>query len=105
MCPFAALALLAVGQADAPKAVTAKHGMVVSVSDIASAVGVEVLKKGGTAVDAAVSTAFALAVTHPAAGNIGGGGFMLVHPGSGREPVVFEYRETAPAAATADMFA
>ena len=78
--------------------------LVVSVSPPATAVGVETLKKGGNAVDAAVATALALAVTHPAAGNIGGGGFMLVHPGKSAEPVVFEYRETAPAAASKNMF-
>jgi gamma-glutamyltranspeptidase/glutathione hydrolase len=83
-----------------PKAVEAKHGLVVSVSKPASEVGRDILKKGGNAVDAAVATAFALAVTYPAAGNIGGGGFMLVYPGSGKEPTVIEYRETAPAAAT-----
>ena len=87
----------------AEKPVVAKNGMVVSVSPQASDVGVAILKKGGNAVDAAVSTAFALAVTYPAAGNIGGGGFMLVYPPHG-EPAVIEYRETAPAAATADMF-
>src|SRR5438876_1079400 len=87
----------------AEKAVEARHGMVVSVSAPASEVGVEVLKQGGNAVDAAVATAFALAVTYPAAGNIGGGGFMLVYPPSG-EPVVIDYRETAPAAATRDMY-
>jgi gamma-glutamyltranspeptidase/glutathione hydrolase len=78
--------------------------MVVSVSGPASEVGAAVLARGGNAVDAAVATAFALAVTYPAAGNIGGGGFMLVHPGGGREPVAFDFRETAPAAATEDMF-
>jgi gamma-glutamyltranspeptidase/glutathione hydrolase len=86
------------------KAVEAKSGMVVSVSAPASEVGVAVLKNGGNAVDAAVATAFALAVTYPQAGNIGGGGFMLVHPATG-EPTCIEYRETAPAAAKRDMFA
>jgi gamma-glutamyltranspeptidase/glutathione hydrolase len=77
---------------------------VVSVSAIASNVGNDVLLRGGNAVDAAVATAFALAVTFPEAGNIGGGGFMLVHFPDGREPVVIDYRETAPAAATAEMY-
>jgi gamma-glutamyltranspeptidase/glutathione hydrolase len=82
-----------------------RQGMVVSVSQAASAVGVDALRAGGNAVDAAVATAFALAVTWPEAGNIGGGGFMLVYPGGKAEPVVVDYRETAPAAATRDMFA
>src|SRR5580704_15813500 len=82
-----------VGAADKP--VEARHGMVVSVSAPGSDVGLAILKKGGNAVDAAVATAFALAVTYPAAGNIGGGGFMVVYPGGKVEPVVFEYRETA----------
>src|SRR5436190_7903108 len=88
----------------ADKPVEAKHGMVVSVSAPGSEAGLEILKKGGNAVDAAVATAFALAVTYPAAGNIGGGGFMLVYPGGKAEPVVIEYRETAPAAAAKTMF-
>jgi gamma-glutamyltranspeptidase / glutathione hydrolase len=85
------------------KTVEAKNGVVVSVSAPASDVGVAILKKGCNAVDAAVATAFALAVTYPAAGNIGGGGFMVVHPAKG-DPVVIEYRETAPGAATKDMY-
>jgi gamma-glutamyltranspeptidase/glutathione hydrolase len=84
--------------------VTSKKGMVVSVSGPASDVGAAVLKKGGNAVDAAVATALALAVTYPAAGNIGGGGFMVVWPGDGRPPMTFDFREKAPGAATQDMF-
>ena len=79
-----------------------RHGMVVAVSPPGADVGRDILKQGGNAVDAAVATAFALAVTYPAAGNIGGGGFMLVYPGGKAEPVVIDYRETAPAAATQD---
>jgi gamma-glutamyltranspeptidase/glutathione hydrolase len=79
--------------------------MVVSVSAPASRVGLAVLKKGGNAVDAAVATALALAVTWPEAGNIGGGGFMLVYPGKKAPPVVIDYREKAPAAATRHMLA
>lgn len=87
----------------AEKAVEAQNAMVVSVSPPATEVGVAILKQGGNAVDATVAVALALAVTYPAAGNIGGGGFMLVHP-TNDKPVVFEYREMAPAAATRDMF-
>jgi gamma-glutamyltranspeptidase/glutathione hydrolase len=83
--------------------VEARNGMVVTVSPEASDAGVSILREGGNAVDAAVATAFALAVTYPQAGNIGGGGFMLVYPPKA-EPTLFEYREAAPAAATADMF-
>ena len=85
------------------KTIEHRNGVVVAVSEPAAEAGLAVLKQGGNAVDAAVATAFALAVTHPAAGNIGGGGFMLVHPPKGK-PVVFDYRETAPAAATKTMF-
>jgi gamma-glutamyltranspeptidase/glutathione hydrolase len=91
------------GQA-ADKPPPAKHGMVVAVSPPGADVGRDILQKGGNAVDAAVATAFAMAVTYPAAGNIGGGGFMLVHPAGDAKPVVFEYREAAPAAATKTMF-
>lgn len=86
------------------KAVQAEQGMVVCVSPPAADVGVSVLKKGGTAVDAAVAVAFAQAVTYPPAGNIGGGGFMLVHPGTDKEPTLFEYRETAPKSVKSDTF-
>ncbi|MBL8827645.1 MAG: gamma-glutamyltransferase family protein, partial [Planctomycetaceae bacterium] len=84
--------------------VEASRGMVVSVSPEASDVGLEILKRGGTAVDATVATALALAVTFPEAGNIGGGGFMMVSPGPGVPPVCVEYRETAPAAVNAQTF-
>jgi gamma-glutamyltranspeptidase/glutathione hydrolase len=100
---FPALALPG-ARVNAAPPVPAKHGMVVSVSAPASEIGVAILKKGGNAVDAAVATAFALAVTYPQAGNIGGGGFMLVYPGGKSEPAVIDYRETAPAASTRTMF-
>jgi gamma-glutamyltranspeptidase/glutathione hydrolase len=103
---FALAVLAPFASAQAPRqAVEARNGMVVAVCPIAAAVGADVLKAGGTAVDAAVAVAFAEAVTWPEAGNIGGGGFMLVWPGSGKEPTFFDYREKAPAAATEDMFA
>ncbi|MCF2521333.1 gamma-glutamyltransferase [Bradyrhizobium sp. G127] len=84
--------------------VTAKSGMVVAQERIAASIGRDILARGGNAVDAAVATGFALAVTYPRAGNIGGGGFMLVHLANGAEDVAIDYRESAPAAATRDMF-
>lgn len=90
--------------ASPPIASSFDQGAVVSVSTDASNVGVEILKSGGNAVDAAVATAFALAVTYPAAGNIGGGGYLLFVPRGSADPVVIDFRETAPAATTADMF-
>ena len=80
-----------------------KRGMVISASSIASDVGAEVLKDGGTAIDAIVATAFAMAVTFPFAGNIGGGGFMVYRPASG-EPFAYDFRETAPAGSSPTMF-
>ncbi len=83
--------------------VRAPHGIVASTSEIASRVGVDILKRGGNAVDAAIAVAFALAVTHPAAGNLGGGGFMMIHLKDGRTTAI-DYREMAPAAATRDIY-
>jgi gamma-glutamyltranspeptidase/glutathione hydrolase len=83
--------------------VHARHGMVVSVHELASRAGVEIMQAGGNAVDAAVATGFALAVVHPPAGNLGGGGFMLVRMADGKVHFL-DYREKAPAAAKADMY-
>ncbi|WP_461515742.1 gamma-glutamyltransferase [Porticoccus sp.] len=84
--------------------VLSSTGMVVSQEALASAVGADILKQGGNAVDAAVATGFALAVTLPQAGNIGGGGFMLLHLAKGDRTLAIDYREMAPAAADRDMF-
>ncbi len=84
--------------------VYAANGMVASQEAIATNIGVDILKRGGNAVDAAVAVGFALAVTLPEAGNLGGGGFMLVHLATTGETVAIDYREKAPAAATRDMF-
>jgi gamma-glutamyltranspeptidase/glutathione hydrolase len=93
----------ALAQSETP--VIADHAMVVSVHHDATDAGVAILKQGGNAVDAAVATGFALAVVHPVAGNIGGGGFMLVHLAKGAKHDLFiDYRETAPAAASRDMY-
>jgi gamma-glutamyltranspeptidase/glutathione hydrolase len=83
--------------------VQSKTGVVVSASSYASDVGAEILRQGGNAVDAAVATAFALAVTHPSAGNIGGGGFMIVRQPNG-ETITIDYREEAPGASTQTMY-
>jgi gamma-glutamyltranspeptidase/glutathione hydrolase len=84
--------------------VLAQNGMVSSQERLASAIGVDILKRGGNAVDAAVAVGFALAVTLPRAGNLGGGGFMLVHLAKTGETVAIDYREIAPAASTPTMF-
>ncbi|KRR17302.1 gamma-glutamyltranspeptidase [Bradyrhizobium lablabi] len=86
------------------RAATAEHGMVVAQERIAAQVGADILKQGGNAIDAAVATGFALAVTYPRAGNIGGGGFMVIHSAARNEDAAIDYRETAPAATTPDMF-
>jgi len=85
------------------KATESEHAMVVSNSHFASEAGVEILKAGGNAIDAAVATGFALAVTYPNAGNIGGGGFMNIRMADGRA-ITLDYREMAPAASSRDMY-
>src|SRR5271166_4181676 len=96
--------LLASSVAAAPLRPThAPHAIVVSVHELASRAGVEMMQAGGNAVDAAVATGFALAVVHPPAGNLGGGGFMLIRMADGKMHFV-DYREKAPAAAKPDMY-
>src|SRR5438270_3732923 len=92
------------GASDAIRAVVAEHGMVVAQEKIAARLGADVLRRGGNAVDAAVATGFALAVTYPRAGNIGGGGFMIIHSAERQADVAIDYRETAPGAMTRDIF-
>ncbi|REF26256.1 gamma-glutamyltransferase 1 [Xenorhabdus cabanillasii] len=84
-------------------AVEAKQGMVVSAQHLASQVGIDILKMGGNAIDAAVAVGYAEAVVNPCCGNIGGGGFMTIHLADGRDTFI-NFRETAPAAASADMY-
>jgi gamma-glutamyltranspeptidase/glutathione hydrolase len=101
---FGVIVLLITGFSTlAAEPVRAKHGMVVSSHALASEAGVEVLRSGGNAIDAAVATGLALAVVHPSAGNIGGGGFMVVFDTSGRV-TTFDFREKAPLAAREDMY-
>ena len=97
------LALATPANAAAPPAVEAANGMVVSAQHLATRAGVEMLKRGGNAIDAAVAVGYAQAVTNPCCGNIGGGGFMTLHLADGRDAFI-DFRETAPAAATKDMF-
>src|SRR5438477_2942612 len=80
-----------------------EHGMVVTPHQLATKVGVDVLKRGGNAVDAAVAVGYALAVVYPAAGNLGGGGFMTIQLADGRKTFL-DFRETAPKGATANMY-
>src|SRR6202795_3809866 len=98
------MAAMAGGRANgSTEPVHAQHGVVVSVHELASRAGVEMMQAGGNAVDAAVATGFALAVVHPAAGNLGGGGFMLVRMAGGKTNFI-DFREEAPGAATANMY-
>lgn len=98
-----ALAWASVANPASPTPIGAEHGMVVSAHRLASKAGVDVLKAGGNAVDAAVAVAYALAVTFPEAGNLGGGGFMTIRFRDGRTAFI-DFRETAPAAASATMY-
>src|SRR5438132_5938175 len=97
------LVLLAALLGEAAAAVEAAHGMVVTAQRYASEVGVRILAQGGNAIDAAVAVGYALAVVDPCCGNIGGGGFMTIHLRDGRDTFI-NFRETAPAAATAAMY-
>ncbi len=91
------------GHAASVAPVAAENGMVVSAQHLATMVGVDVLKRGGNAVDAAVAVGYALAVVYPAAGNLGGGGFMTIQLADGRKTFL-DFRETAPKGATANMY-
>ncbi len=98
---FSILLISFINAQENPKA--SKNGMVVSASQIASQVGIDIMQSGGNAIDAAVATGFALAVTYPQAGNIGGGGFLVTHLADGRN-ITIDFRETAPSAAQRDMY-
>ncbi len=89
---------------DSIHAVVAEHGLVVAQEKMSAQIGADILKRGGNAVDAAVATGFAMAVTYPRAGNIGGGGFMVIHLAASGEDVAIDYRETAPNATTPEIF-
>lgn len=98
-----AACLLPPARAAAPAPLESSGGMVVTAQHLASAAGAEILRRGGNAVDAAVAVGYALAVTHPCCGNLGGGGFMIIHLADGRNTFI-NFREKAPLAARADMF-
>jgi gamma-glutamyltranspeptidase/glutathione hydrolase len=90
--------------ADSAQPIIANHGIVVAQEKTAARIGADILRRGGNAVDSAVATGFAMAVTYPRAGNLGGGGFMVIHSAEHHEDVAIDYRETAPAATTAGIF-
>lgn len=96
-------ALVPVANAASTRPVAAEHGMVVTAQHLATGVGVDILKRGGNAVDAAIAVGYALAVVYPAAGNLGGGGFMTIRFADGRRTFL-DFRETAPRAASRDMY-
>ena len=98
-----AFACCTIAQAASMAPVAAEHGMVVTAQHLATRIGVDVLKDGGNAIDAAVAVGYALAVVYPAAGNLGGGGFMTIQLADGRKTFL-DFREKAPLAATADMY-
>jgi gamma-glutamyltranspeptidase/glutathione hydrolase len=100
---FTTVVLVGTAGAASVAPVAAEHGMVVTAQHLASQVGVDVLRKGGNAVDAAVAVGYALAVVYPAAGNLGGGGFMTIQLADGRKTFI-DFREKAPLAATANMY-
>ena len=89
---------------DSIHAVAAEHGLVVAQEKISAQIGADILRHGGNAIDAAVATGFAMAVTYPRAGNIGGGGFMVIHLAASGEDIAIDYRETAPNAMTPTIF-
>src|SRR5580693_2057125 len=101
--PFLVSLCLIAPPVEADEPVFARKGMVVTQEPLAADVGIAVLKSGGNAVDAAVAVGFALAVTHPFAGNIGGGGFMLIRMADGRTTFI-DFREKAPLKASRDMY-
>src|SRR5436190_167420 len=102
LAPLVAVVML-VAPVGARQPLRARHGMVVAMEAIAADVGVSVLQKGGNAVDAAVAVGFALAVTHPFAGNLGGGGYMLIRLADGRATFI-DFRERAPEKSSRNMY-
>ena len=103
ICTLFSVSLPFVSLAASRDPVRAKRGIVASTNEVASRIGVDVMKRGGNAVDAAIAVGFALAVTHPAAGNLGGGGFMMIRLKNGKTTAI-DYREMAPAAAHRNVY-